>query len=108
MNATSVTSVKDVPITVGSIRLQGVLRMPAAASGIVLFAHGSGSGRRSPRNKYVAERLGETGLATLLFDLLTEDEEAVDAYTAELRFNIPLLTDRLIAATEWTHCQRAL
>ncbi|HVZ32697.1 MAG TPA: dienelactone hydrolase family protein, partial [Polyangiaceae bacterium] len=76
--------------------------------GIVLFAHGSGSGRHSPRNNYVAERLGEAGLATLLFDLLTEDEEALDEQTAELRFDIPLLTSRLISATEWTLAQQNL
>jgi putative phosphoribosyl transferase len=81
--------------------------MPQAASGIVLFAHGSGSGRYSPRNTYVAERLREAGLGTLLFDLLSEEEEAVDEQTAELRFDIPLLTDRLVAATEWACAQRS-
>jgi dienelactone hydrolase len=99
---------QHISITVGSRRLQGLLRIPHAASGIVLFAHGSGSGRHSPRNNYVAERLGEAGLATLLFDLLTEEEEAIDAQTAELRFDIPLLTDRLAAATEWTFGQPSL
>jgi putative phosphoribosyl transferase len=84
------------------VRLQGLLRIAPAANVIVLFAHGSGSGRRSPRNTYVAERLVEAGLGTLLFDLLTEQEEQIDAVTAELRFDIPLLTRRLAAATEWT------
>jgi dienelactone hydrolase len=67
-----------------------------------VFAHGSGSGRLSPRNTFVAERLRQTGIATLLFDLLTEQEEEYDAATAELRFDIPLLTSRLAKATEWT------
>jgi len=67
----------------------------------VLFAHGSGSGRHSPRNRYVAERLRAAGLGTLLIDLLTESEERIDAHTAHLRFNIPLLADRLIGAIDW-------
>jgi dienelactone hydrolase len=108
MNPVSRATVREVPIIVDSVRLNGALRIPDAASGIVLFAHGSGSGRHSPRNTYVAERLGESGLATLLFDLLTEQEEAIDARTAELRFDIALLTDRLVAATTWTLAQRAL
>jgi dienelactone hydrolase len=84
------------------------LRIPPDARGIVLFAHGSGSGRLSPRNNYVAEQLGKSGLATLLFDLLTAAEEAIDEQTAKLRFDIPLLTERLVAATEWTRQQPAL
>jgi dienelactone hydrolase len=82
--------------------------MPPAARAIVLFAHGSGSGRHSTRNNFVAERLGQAALATLLLDLLTEEEEAIDEQTAELRFDIPLLTERLVAATEWTSGQPAL
>lgn len=96
-----------VAVTFGAIRLQGLLRLPDA-KGIVLFAHGSGSGRLSPRNNYVAEQLGRAGLATLLFDLLTAEEEEIDEQTAELRFDIPLLTERLVAATEWTRQQPAL
>jgi dienelactone hydrolase len=69
--------------------------------GLILFAHGSGSSRLSPRNKYVAEVLQDSGFATLLFDLLTAEEERIDASTGELRFNIPFLTERLIAATNW-------
>ncbi len=88
---------------IGKNTLQGVLRVPPGADGIVLFAHGSGSGRLSPRNTFVAERLSNAGLATFLLDLLTADEEEIDSVTAELRFNIPLLTDRLVAATHWTH-----
>jgi len=77
------------------------LNVPPGARGIVLFAHGSGSGRFSPRNRYVAGELGRRLLATVLIDLLTEQEEAIDALTRELRFNIPLLTERVIAATNW-------
>jgi dienelactone hydrolase len=81
--------------------LDGLLSLPKAASGIVLFAHGSGSSRLSPRNTYVAEALQEAGLATLLFDLLTEPEAADRARV----FDIPLLADRLAMATEWTATQ---
>jgi putative phosphoribosyl transferase len=88
-------------VAIGAITLQGVSRHPAGARGLVLFAHGSGSGRLSPRNNYVAERLSRAGIATLLFDLLTGEEEEIDAVTAELRFDIPLLTDRLLATTAW-------
>jgi dienelactone hydrolase len=91
----------QVALTVEGLTLHGVLRIPPDASGIVLFAHGSGSGRLSPRNNYVAEHLGGAGFATLLFDLLTEEEEKIDDVTAELRFDIPLLTNRLIGATRW-------
>ncbi len=93
---------RELPIAIGTTILQGVLRVPRGSRGIVLFAHGSGSGRLSPRNTYVAERLSDAGLASLLFDLLTAEEEAIDSLTAELRFDIPLLTDRLVAATRWT------
>jgi len=85
-----------------------MLRIPPDARGIVLFAHGSGSGRLSPRNNYVAQYLGEAGFATLLFDLLTADEEELDALTAKLRFDIALLTDRLVAVSVWTREQRGL
>ena len=68
---------------------------------MVLFAHGTGSGRHSPRNRFVARQLREAGLATLLIDLLTEEEEAVDRYTGHLRFDIGLLADRLVGATDW-------
>ena len=80
---------------------EGVRGMVAGAEGIVLFAHGSGSGRLSPRNNYVAGVLREHGVATLLFDLLTEEEDRV----YETRFDIPLLTHRLILATEWVKQQ---
>ncbi len=90
-----------VTIPVGSVRLEGDLSVPTAACGVVLFAHGSGSSRRSPRNRYVADLLNESGLATLLIDLLTEDEQQVDLQTAHLRFDIPLLAKRLAIITEW-------
>jgi pimeloyl-ACP methyl ester carboxylesterase len=81
--------------------LQGDLRIPSAAEGIVVFAHGSGSGRHSPRNRFVADVLVSTGMATLLIDLLTEDEEIIDQRTAELRFDIRLLAERLGGVTDW-------
>lgn len=102
------TSPHEISATAGSATLRGLLRRPRNPIGVVLFAHGSGSGRLSPRNNYVAERLGEAGLATLLFDLLTEEEGEIDDQTAELRFDIPLLTTRLLAATQWTLAQPRL
>jgi pimeloyl-ACP methyl ester carboxylesterase len=81
--------------------LSGDLNIPDGAQGVVLFAHGSGSGRHSPRNRYVAKVLQEAGLSTLLFDLLTEDEELIDDQTRHLRFDIGLLADRLVMATDW-------
>jgi len=82
--------------------LHGELIIPAGATGIVLFAHGSGSSRLSPRNLLVAEIIRATGIGTLLFDLLTPEEEARDASTAELRFDIAFLAERLVAASDWT------
>jgi len=75
--------------------------LPKGAEGIVLFAHGSGSSRFSPRNRYVAEVLQKAGLATLLMDLLTKEEEAVDVQTGYYRFDVELLSNRLVGATEW-------
>jgi dienelactone hydrolase len=91
------------PVTVpaGDAALQGDLTLPKEARGIVLFAHGSGSSRMSPRNRRVARMLNEASLATLLVDLLTEEEEAVDSRTGYLRFDIALLARRLIGATDW-------
>ncbi|GKZ14365.1 hydrolase [Haladaptatus sp. W1] len=91
------TGEDTVEIPVDSVRLEGNLHVPSDADGIVLFAHGSGSSRKSPRNNFVAERLHEFGLGTLLFDLLTEAEDETYAN----RFDIELLTDRLVAVTEW-------
>jgi putative phosphoribosyl transferase len=88
-------------VPVDSVRLEGDLSVPTAAKGAVLFAHGSGSSRHSPRNRYVADVLNEGGLATLLIDLLTADEQEVDLQTANLRFNIPFLARRLETITRW-------
>lgn len=81
--------------------IEGNLRVPARAKGVVLFAHGSGSSRFSPRNQYVAGVLNNAEIATLLIDLLTRDEEQVDMRTRQFRFDIDLLTERLISAAEW-------
>ena len=83
-------------VRVNTVSLEADLSLPGAARGIVLFAHGSGSSRFSPRNREVAERLNDAKLATMLVDLLTSDEEAVDERTRELRFDIGLLADRLV------------
>lgn len=90
-----------IQIPIGSVSLSGDLTVVDRSPGIVLFAHGSGSGRHSRRNRYVAKVLQETGLSTLLFDLLTEEEEIIDERTRHLRFDIELLTDRLVAVTDW-------
>lgn len=92
---------REVEIPAGEARLAGTLGRPAVAVGVVLFAHGSGSSRFSPRNRAVAQGLREAGLATLLMDLLTPEEEAIDVRTAQLRFDIPLLGERLVAAVDW-------
>ena len=81
--------------------IEGSLTIPKEPKGIVIFAHGSGSSRYSPRNKYVAQVLNESGIATLLVDLLTTEEEKIDNITREQRFDIKLLSRRLIAATDW-------
>ncbi len=83
--------------------LDGTLVRPAEARGLVIFAHGSGSSRFSPRNRFVAQQLNQAGFATLLFDLLTAEEEASEALTRHLRFDIPLLSRRLVAATDQAH-----
>src|SRR5438105_13555951 len=92
---------REVRIPAGSAWLYGDLAVPADASGIVLFAHGSGSGRHSSRNRRVAQHLQQAGIATLLFDLLTAEEEQRDLHTREHRFDIPLLTRRMEDATVW-------
>ena len=91
----------DLKIPVGNVIVEGNLNLPAQARGIVIFAHGSGSGRFSPRNQYVAKEFNKAGIGTLLFDLLTSEEEEEDMVTAEYRFDIELLAQRLIGATEW-------
>jgi putative phosphoribosyl transferase len=97
--------VKAVRISADSMALEGNLSLPENATALVVFAHGSGSSRHSPRNQFVARTLNNAGLATLLFDLLTPEEEAIDARTAELRFNIGLLAERLVHATKWAKQQ---
>lgn len=94
-----------VSITMGEVRLDGELTIPAGAPGVVLFAHGSGSSRHSPRNQGVARILREAGIGTLLFDLLTVDEELRDTLTGSFRFDIPLLATRLLGATHWLEQQ---
>ena len=88
-------------IPIGRVVVEGNLAIPSDAKGIVLFAHGSGSSRFSTRNKYVAKFLNAQKIGTLLFDLLTYEEDQADIETAEYRFNINLLAERLIGATEW-------
>ncbi|WP_395849440.1 dienelactone hydrolase family protein [Cystobacter fuscus] len=92
---------REVWVMAGEARLGGTLAVPESARGLVIFAHGSGSSRHSPRNRYVAYSLRVAGLGTLLFDLLTEDEEAEDALTAGLRFDIGFLARRLGKVTDW-------
>jgi dienelactone hydrolase len=96
----------EVQIHAGCTVLSGNLTVPEKAVALVLFAHGSGSSRHSPRNQFVARTLNDAGLATLLFDLLTPDEEAIDMRTREHRFNIGLLAERLVHATRWAKQQK--
>jgi dienelactone hydrolase len=91
----------EIRVVSGIVELNGSLDVPAHARGLVLFAHGSGSGRHSPRNHRVAQALRDARLATLLFDLLTREEEAADALTGHLRFDIEFLAARLRVATQW-------
>lgn len=99
---------REVRIPVGSQWLYGDLVLPAEMHGLVLFAHGSGSGRHSSRNRLVAATLHQSGVATLLVDLLTVREEQIDQHTGEHRFDIALLTDRMLAATLWVLQQPGL
>src|SRR3989454_1851952 len=96
----------EVRIPAGRAMLDGNLTIIAQAKGLVLFAHGSGSSRHSPRNEFVARTLNQAGLGTLLFDLLTPEEESVDLYTREHRFDIKLLAERLVHATKWAKQQK--
>jgi putative phosphoribosyl transferase len=100
-NVTSKIDERMVRVPLGSITLDGNLTLPEGARGVVLFAHGSGSSRHSPRNRHVAQMLNDANLATLLIDLLTSEEEAIDMRTAHLRFDIGLLAERLAAVTDW-------
>jgi len=88
--------------------LRAVLTIPENARSIILFAHGAGSSRYNPRNQYIAQKLHDAGFATLLMDLLTEDEDRIDAYTARLRFDIPLLAGRLESVTGWVLAQEQM
>jgi dienelactone hydrolase len=96
-------SARETGVTVpaGGVTLDGTFALPDGAGGVILFAHGSGSSRHSPRNRYVAEELRFAGFGTLLLDLLTSAEEAIDEQTRELRFDIALLAERLVAAMGW-------
>jgi putative phosphoribosyl transferase len=101
MKAAMRDHVEQVELAAAGVELAGDLAVPPAAAGLVIFAHGSGSSRLSSRNRHVARLLNGAGLATLLFDLLTREEEAVDERTRELRFDIPLLSRRLAGAVDW-------
>jgi dienelactone hydrolase len=97
-----------VTVPANGVELAGDLAVPEEASGVVVFAHGSGSGRHSPRNRQVAAGLGDAGLGTLLMDLLTDDEEQVDRRSRKLRFDIGLLADRAVAAIDWLEHESAI
>ena len=103
LNTSSFFPIEDRSITIpaGTVSLEGDLGVPDQAQGLIIFAHGSGSSRRSPRNRSVARFLRQVGLGTLLFDLLTSEEEIEDFRTGHLRFNIIFLAERLIAVTDW-------
>ncbi len=98
-------AIREVRIPTSAVELEGELVLPDSAAGVVLFAHGSGSSRHSPRNRFVAQSLQESRLATLLMDLLTAAEEQIDSRTGELRFNVDLLAGRLVAAVDWVRNQ---
>ena len=99
---------ETVQIPVDSVSLSGDITIPEGIKGVVLFAHGSGSGRKSPRNRYVAKVLQDAGLGTLLFDLLTQEEEVVDSQTRHLRFDIVMLSKRMVSVTDWFVQNRAM
>ena len=105
MSAEAAVQNRPVEITLGRVTLSGDLELVPGAAGLVLFVHGSGSSRFSSRNQAVARDLQSGGLSTLLFDLLSADEEAIDQYTRELRFDIPLLTERVVGVTRWLRGQ---
>ena len=101
-------TIEAVEVPVGATTLKADLRVPPTAKGLVIFAHGSGSSRFSSRNRQVAEFLGERGFATLLLDLLTSEEEAIDERTAEYRFDIARLGPRVSAAADWAAIRREI
>jgi dienelactone hydrolase len=98
----------EVLVKAGRVALDGDLVIPASAKGLVVFVHGSGSSRFSPRNQYVARMLNDGGLATLLFDLLTADENEIDMVTRELRFDIGMLSERITATLDWLAGEKAV
>jgi putative phosphoribosyl transferase len=102
------TTIQEVHIPAGAATVVGDLRVPPRACGLVIFVHGGGSGRFSVRNRPVAEYLDDRGFATLMLDLLTPDEEMIDGYTAEYRFDIPRLARRIEAAVDWVSLQPAI
>ena len=104
---TEMARTREVQIRSGTAMLEGELSVPAGARGVVLFAHGSGSSRHSPRNQFVARTIREAAVGTLLFDLLTREEEAIDLRTRHLRFDIGLLAERLVDATHWIKADRS-
>lgn len=110
MNNKTSPGVQEYPVRIpaGKVVLEGDLRIPDSAKELVIFAHGSGSSRHSPRNQSVAQVLHSAGLGTLLFDLLTSMEEKEDLATGHLRFNIPFLAERLVAATDWALSQKTI
>lgn len=108
MNPWMINTLQEVTIPSGNIELNGLLYLPELTKAIVLFVHGSGSSRLSTRNQHVARQLNQTGLATLLFDLLTTQEEEIDNITRELRFDIAFLASRLIDVTRWCLTQPTL
>lgn len=95
------TTDRLVTVKAGNVELEGNLCIPARAGGLVLFVHGSGSSRNSPRNRFVARAMNQAGLASLLFDLLTPSEETIDDRTGELRFDIDFLSQRVVEVTKW-------
>lgn len=95
------TGDRAVKVQAGSVQLEGMLNVPQGAESLIVFVHGSGSSRHSPRNQFIAKELQQAGLATLLFDLLTAKEEEIDRYTRHLRFDIDLLAQRVIGAADW-------
>lgn len=101
-------ALSEIRIKASLVELEGELALPDSPLGVVLFAHGSGSSRYSPRNRYVARALQEGRMGTLLMDLLTPAEDQIDSRTAELRFNIDLLAERVTAAVDWVGSQPAL
>ena len=97
--------VRPISINIKDVTLNALLHIPEECRGLVIFVHGSGSSRLSPRNQFVAGYLSEKGFATLLFDLLTPNEESIDTITGEYRFNIQLLAERLMQVTAWVEKQ---